>query len=92
MRGDSTHTSPASGVFVMHPDRDDHGTVVHDRTAAWTPDELTIEPPDAGMVKVRWSDAADPTQLYWEYVSELTAVDNAEATRGHRRSDEVSNL
>lgn len=58
-------------AFVTHPDRDDHGTVVDSNAPAWTPNELTIDPPDAGMVKVRWSDSADPTQLYWEYAAEL---------------------
>jgi hypothetical protein len=53
-------------AFVTHPDRDDHGTVADSNAPAWTPNELTIDPPDTGMVKVRWFDSADPTQLYWE--------------------------
>lgn len=58
-------------ALVTHPDRQDHGTVVDSSGPAWTPNELTTEPPDAGMVKVRWSNSADATQLYWEYAAEL---------------------
>lgn len=52
------------GPTVKHPDRDDCVTVVVGSASAWTPNELTVDPPDAGMVKVRWSDSADRTQLY----------------------------
>ena len=38
---------------------------------AWTPNELTVDPPAAGMVKVRWFHSVDPAQLYWEYAVEL---------------------
>lgn len=56
---------------VTHPERDAPGTIVDTNAAAWTPNDLTVTPPDAGMVKVRWPDGADPTQLYWEYLHEL---------------------
>jgi hypothetical protein len=59
------------GAAVTHPERDGDGAVVGGAAPAWTPDELTAAPPDAGMVKVRWSDSVDRTQLYWEYTSEL---------------------
>lgn len=59
---------------LMHPERDDCGTVVDSVNPAWTPNVPTATPPDAGMVKVRWSDSADPTQLYWEYLAELRPV------------------
>lgn len=56
---------------VVRPGRDDSGLVVAGGAPAWTPNDLTVDPPDAGMVKVRWSDSADRTALYWEYVAEL---------------------
>lgn len=64
-------------AFVTHPDRQDHGTVVNSSEPAWTPNDLTTEPPDAGMVKVRWLDSADATQLYWEYAAELRPAHHA---------------
>lgn len=45
--------------------------VVDDKAPAWTPNELTVDPPAPGMVKVRWRDSVDPNQLYWEYADEL---------------------
>lgn len=45
--------------------------MVDNHAPAWTPNELTVEPPAPGMVKVRWLDSVDPTQLYWEYADEL---------------------
>lgn len=65
---------PALKGAVMHSERDDCGTVVDSVNPAWTPNVLTATPPDAGMVKVRWCDSADPTQLYWEYIAELRPV------------------
>ncbi len=56
---------------VTHPDRKDSGVVVDNSAPAWTPNELAVEPPAPGMVKVRWLDSVDPTQLYWEYADEL---------------------
>ena len=56
---------------VTHPDRKDSGVVVDDKAPAWTPNELTVDPPAPGMVKVRWRDSVDPNQLYWEYADEL---------------------
>lgn len=59
---------------VTHPDRSDVGTIdssTAPASPAWTPNDLTADAPDAGMVKVRWSDSADPAQLYWEYLAEL---------------------
>ncbi|ORW24560.1 hypothetical protein AWC17_03185 [Mycobacterium nebraskense] len=61
--------------MVTHPDRADTGTVIDSAGPAWTPDALTATPPDADMVKVRWSDSADPMQIYWEYASELRATE-----------------
>lgn len=63
-------------AFVTHADRQEHGTVVDTSAPAWTPNELTTEPPDAGMVKVRWSDSADTSQLYWEYAAELRPAED----------------
>lgn len=61
---------------VTHPERHDIGTVIHDdRRKAWTPDTLTATAPDAGMVRVRWSDSFDPTALFWEYERELIPTD-----------------
>ncbi|MEN4464341.1 hypothetical protein VXE65_20215 [Mycolicibacterium conceptionense] len=60
-----------TSTAVVHPDRDDRGLVVAGAAPAWTPNELTVDPPDAGMVKVRWSDSVDRAALYWEYVAEL---------------------
>lgn len=60
-----------ASTAVVHPDRDDSGLVVAGGAPAWTPNELAVDPPDAGMVKVRWSDSADRAALYWEYVAEL---------------------
>ena len=62
-------------AFVTHPDRQDQGVVVESGAPAWTPNELTVDPPDAGMVKVRWFDSADGKQLYWEYVAELHSAE-----------------
>lgn len=58
-------------AFVTHPDRPDHGVVTDSDSPAWTPNELTANPPDVGMVRVRWSDSVDAAQLYWEYAGEL---------------------
>jgi len=52
---------------VTHGDRDDLGG----DAPAWTPNDLTVEPPDVGMVKVQWADGLNPSQLYWEYAAEL---------------------
>lgn len=52
----------------------DTGTVADADGPAWTPDELTATPPAEGMVRVRWSDSTDPTQLYLEYATELRTV------------------
>lgn len=65
----------SAAAVVTHPDRDDRGTVIDSADPAWTPDELTTTAPDADMVKVRWSASVDPTQLYWEYASELHACE-----------------
>lgn len=54
-------------TFVTHLDRHGYGTVVHSSA----PNDLTVDPPDAGMVKVRWFDCVDANQLYWEYAAEL---------------------
>jgi len=62
----------AAASLVTHPERDSPGTIVHQPDApAWTPNELTATPPDVGMVKVSWSDSADPAALFWEYSHEL---------------------
>lgn len=62
-------------TLVTHPDRgDEQGTVSDGRRAAWTPNDLTTEAPDAGMVKVHWHDSFDPESLYWEYAQELQTV------------------
>ncbi|MDM3927763.1 hypothetical protein [Mycobacterium intracellulare] len=61
-------------ALVTHPDRRDVGRIVDSAAPAWTPDELTVAPPAAGMVKVCWFDSADPTQLFWEYADELKCV------------------
>lgn len=71
--GDYASKSAAMRALVTHPDHQGHGTVVDNAAPAWTPDELTIEPPAAGMVKVRWHDSVDTDQLYWEYAAELRA-------------------
>lgn len=68
---------------VTHPDHTDVGTVIDSAAPAWTPNDLTFDAPDDGMVKVRWADSADPTQLYWEYLAELRAVENP-ATEAQR--------
>lgn len=60
--------------LVAHPDRQDRGEVVDSTTPAWTPNDLKAEPPDAGMVKVRWSDSVDRSALFWEYLAELVPV------------------
>ncbi|KXO90952.1 Uncharacterised protein (plasmid) [Tsukamurella tyrosinosolvens] len=62
---------------VTHPERPGQtGTVIRDdRRKAWTPDDLTADAPDAGMVRVRWSDSFDPQALFWEYERELVAQD-----------------
>lgn len=70
MRG----ASAAAATVVTHPDREGTGIVVNSDGQAWTPNDLTAAPPAAGMVKVRWSDSVDPTQLYWEYFAELRTV------------------
>jgi hypothetical protein len=62
------------GPTVTHPDRDDYGTIVVGGAPAWTPNELTVDAPDVGMVQVRWSDSVDRTQPYWEYAVELRAA------------------
>lgn len=61
--------------LVTHPDRQDRGAIADGDEPAWTPNELTAEPPDAGMVKVRWFDSVDTNQLYWEYAAELRPTD-----------------
>ncbi|MFY2859276.1 MULTISPECIES: hypothetical protein [Mycobacterium] len=68
------HRNAGAHHVLMHHERDDCGTVVDSVNPAWTPNVLTATPPDGGMVKVRWSDSADPTQLYWEYLAELRPV------------------
>lgn len=68
------HRNAGAHHVVTHPERDDYGTVVDSVHPAWTPEELAVAPPAPGMVKVRWSDSADPSQLYWEYLDELRAV------------------
>ncbi|MBU8820873.1 hypothetical protein KL864_33960 [Mycolicibacterium goodii] len=60
---------------VTHPDRQGHGAVVDSDAPAWTPNELTVTPPAPGMVKVRWFDSVDTTQIYWEYAAELQPID-----------------
>lgn len=61
--------------LVTHPDRGaELGTVSAAGRPAWTPNDLTTEPPDTGMVKVHWHDSFDPESLYWEYAQELQAV------------------
>lgn len=70
------------GTAVTHPERTDIGTVIASDTPAWTPNDLTFDAPDGGMVKVRWPDSADPTQLYWEYVAELRAIENPATETG----------
>lgn len=67
---------------VTHPDRSDVGTIVSNTAPAWTPNDLTADAPAAGMVKVRWSNSADPTQLYWEYLAELHPVANPATPEG----------
>ena len=74
VRGNMIHHSARAHHVVTHSDRDDCGTVVDSVNPAWAPDELAVTAPAPGMVKVRWSDSADPTQLYWEYLDELRAV------------------
>lgn len=69
--GDYGSKSAAMRASVTHPDRPDHGVVVDSDAPAWTPNELTVNSPDIGMVKVRWSDSVDVAQLYWEYADEL---------------------
>jgi hypothetical protein len=64
----------SAGRVVTHPDRHDSGTVTDTDAPAWTPNDLAVDAPDAGIVKVRWSDSADPTHFYWEYVTELRAA------------------
>ncbi|RIT36843.1 hypothetical protein D2E76_16460 [Mycobacteroides abscessus] len=59
---------------VTHPERSDTGRIVESDAKAWTPNELTAGAPDDGMVKVRWSDSADPAALFWEYEFELAEV------------------
>lgn len=60
---------------VTHPERgDEQGTVRAGRRAAWTPNDLTTNAPDAGMVKVHWHDSFDPECLHWEYAHELQVV------------------
>lgn len=59
---------------MAHPDRQDGGVVVEGTASAWTPNDLTTEPPDVGMVKVRWSDSVDRSALFWEYAAELVPV------------------
>ncbi|OHU12872.1 hypothetical protein [Mycobacteroides chelonae] len=62
-------------ALVTHPERgDEQGTVSAAQRAAWTPNNLTKEAPDEGMVKVHWRDSFDPESLYWEYAQELQAV------------------
>jgi hypothetical protein len=63
------------GATVAHPDRDDLGTVLIGNAPAWTPNDLTVKPPDGGMVKVRWFDSVDATQIYWEYAALLRPVE-----------------
>ena len=73
--GDYASKSAAMRGLVTHPDRQDRGAVVDGNAPAWTPNELTAEPPDAGMVSVRWFDSVDTSQLYWEYAAELRPTD-----------------
>lgn len=73
--GDYASKSAAMRGLVTHPDRLDHGAVTDSAAAAWTPNELAVDPPDSGMVKVRWFDSVDRTQLYWEYAAELRPAD-----------------
>ncbi|UBV20379.1 hypothetical protein H8Z59_24395 [Mycolicibacterium fortuitum] len=73
--GDYASKSAAMRGRVVHPDRPDHGTVDASDSPAWTPNDLTLDPPDTGMVKVRWSDSVDTTQLYWEYAAELRTAE-----------------
>ncbi|MBE7194410.1 MAG: hypothetical protein INR66_18245 [Gordonia polyisoprenivorans] len=48
------------------------GTVVRDdRRYAWTPNDLTNEAPDTGMVRVHWD---GDQALHWEYWAELVEV------------------
>ncbi|MEB3023445.1 MULTISPECIES: hypothetical protein [Mycolicibacter] len=51
------------GMLVTHPERHDRGIVVGSAGPSWTPDELTTAPPADGMVKARWPDSADPTEV-----------------------------
>lgn len=62
------------GVRVTHENRPDLGVVTVCPAPAWTPDELTVNPPAPDMVKVRWSDSVDRSALFWEYVAELTTI------------------
>ncbi len=70
-----------TSVVVTHPDRGDVGRVVDTARPAWTPNELTVQAPAAGMVKVCWSDSADRTQLYWEYSAELREASTVHSAR-----------
>ena len=73
----------AAGSVVTHAERDSAGTIVHQPDMpAWTPDELTLTPPDAGMVKVRWSDSVDPAALFWEYSHELRPANTSAKVNG----------
>lgn len=69
--------------MVTHPDRDGTGSVIDGDDQAWTPNELTAVPPDAGMVKVKWSDSVDPAQLFWEYSTELCTGAGRGPETGH---------
>lgn len=60
--------------LVAHTDRQERGAVVDSTAPAWTPNDLTTEPPDSGMVKVRWSDSVDQSALFWEYAAELVPI------------------
>lgn len=78
LRADASSVSAQIGHsglgLVTHPDHRDVGRIVDGPAPAWTPNELTVDPPAAGMVKVCWFDSADPTQLFWEYADELKCV------------------
>ncbi|MEE3755358.1 hypothetical protein [Mycobacterium intracellulare] len=68
-------TAPlAAGETVVHDDRPDLGTVTESAAPAWTPNDLVINPPATGMVKVRWSDSVNPDALFWEHSAELNVV------------------
>lgn len=74
--GDYSSKTAAMRGLVTHPRRQGYGEVGDTDAPAWTPDTLAVDPPDVGMVKVRWFDRGQASQLCWEYAIELRTAED----------------